>query len=127
MGQNNMANFTKKAIQASFLKLLNDRPLSQITVKDIVADCGVNRNTFYYYFEDIPKLCEEIFTEDFETIIRTYPTVEKIDDCLGAVVESILSKSGQFCISTIRQTESYANSIFGTSATMSSTSTSPLS
>lgn len=92
MGQNNMANFTKKAIQSSFLKLLNDRPLSQITVKDIVADCGVNRNTFYYYFEDIPKLCEEIFTEDFETIIRTYPTVEKIDDCLGAVVESILSK-----------------------------------
>lgn len=31
-----MPNFTKKAIEASFLKLLNERPLSKITVKD----CG---------------------------------------------------------------------------------------
>ena len=48
--ESGMANFTKKAIQESFLRLLMERPLSQITVKDVVADCGVNRNTFYYYF-----------------------------------------------------------------------------
>lgn len=51
-----MANFTKRAIRDSFVKLLNERPLSQITVKDIVDDCGVNRNTFYYHFRDIPDL-----------------------------------------------------------------------
>ena len=55
-----MANFTRNAIKSPFLKLLNERPLSKITVKDIVSDCGVNRNTFYYYFEDIPKLIEDI-------------------------------------------------------------------
>ena len=44
-----LANFTQKAIRASFIKLLNQKPLSQITIKDIVDDCGVNRNTFYYY------------------------------------------------------------------------------
>lgn len=87
-----MANFTKLAIREAFLKLLNERPLSQITVKDIVSECGVNRNTFYYYFEDIPKLIEEIFTEDLETIIMKYPTVEKIEDCLDAVIDSALSK-----------------------------------
>lgn len=37
-----MPNFTKKAIEASFLKLLNERPLSKITVKDVVTDCGIN-------------------------------------------------------------------------------------
>ena len=41
-----MPNFTKMAIKASFIKLLNERPLNQITVKDIVLDCGINRNTF---------------------------------------------------------------------------------
>ena len=45
-----MANFTRKAIKEAFLKLLNQRPLSQITVKDIVEDCGINRNSFYYHF-----------------------------------------------------------------------------
>ncbi len=87
-----MANFTKKAIRESFVKLLMEKPLSQITVKDIVTDCGVNRNTFYYYFEDIPKLVEDMVMEDAEDLIRSYPTVEKIEDCLMEVVETALSK-----------------------------------
>ena len=87
-----MSNFTKKAIQESFLKLLNERPLSKITVKDIVADCGINRNTFYYYFEDIPKLIENMVEEDAARIIQTYPTVEKFEDCLEAVIDLALMK-----------------------------------
>ena len=55
-----MPNFTRKAIKESFLKLLSQRPLSQITVKDIVEDCGINRNSFYYHFADLPALVEEI-------------------------------------------------------------------
>ena len=51
-----MPNFTKMAIKATFIKLLNERPLNRITVKDIVEECGVNRNSFYYHFEDIPAL-----------------------------------------------------------------------
>ena len=47
-----MASFTKKAIRDSFVKLLNEKPLSQITIRDIVDDCGVNRNTFYYYYPE---------------------------------------------------------------------------
>lgn len=35
-----MANFTKKAIRDSLVKLLNEKPLSKITVRDIVDDCG---------------------------------------------------------------------------------------
>ncbi len=87
-----MANFTKKAIQESFLKLLTERPLSKITVKDIVADCGINRNTFYYYFEDIPKLIESMVEEDAEKIIQSYPTVDKFEDCLEAVIDLALTK-----------------------------------
>ena len=61
-----MANFTRKAIKEAFLKLLNQRPLSQITVKDIVEDCGINRNSFYYHFEDLPALVEELETPTLE-------------------------------------------------------------
>ena len=51
-----MADFTKKAIKESLRKLLEERPLSRITVKDIAATCGINRNTFYYHYQDIPML-----------------------------------------------------------------------
>ena len=43
-----MANLTKEAIKKSLIKLLNERPINRITVNDIVEDCGINRNSFYY-------------------------------------------------------------------------------
>ena len=75
-----MSKFTRDAIKNSFIKLLNERPLSQIKVKDIVEDCGINRNTFYYYFHDIPSLIEEMVMEEAERIIREYPSPETIED-----------------------------------------------
>ncbi len=56
-----MASFTKKAIVESFLKLSARKSPDKITVRDIVDDCEINRNTFYYYFQDIYALMEEIF------------------------------------------------------------------
>ena len=44
-----MTQFTSKAIEESFIRLLNERPLDKITIKDIVDDCGISRNTFYYH------------------------------------------------------------------------------
>ena len=48
-----MTTATKDAIKASFMKQLNRKPLSKITVREIVDDCGINRNTFYYHYTDI--------------------------------------------------------------------------
>ena len=53
----------------SMLRLLEERPLNRITVKDIVEDCGINRNTFYYHFEDIPALIEAIILEQVNQIM----------------------------------------------------------
>lgn len=82
-----MPNFTKTAIKQAFLKLLDDRPLKQITVKDIVEECGINRNSFYYHFADIPTLMEIIITEEAAKIIAAHPNVDSIESCLLAVIE----------------------------------------
>lgn len=78
-----MANFTKQAIKSSFMKLLNQQPLSKISVRDIVEDCGINRNSFYYHFQDIPSLIEEIIKEDADRIIEQYPTVNSLRECIN--------------------------------------------
>ena len=54
-------NLTKNAIMTSLVKLLNEKPLDKITVKDIVEDCGINRNTFYYHYHDIYDPLKDIF------------------------------------------------------------------
>ncbi len=81
-----MADFTKKAIRNSFLKLLNEKPLKKISVRDIVDDCNINRNTFYYHFQDIPQLTESIIKEDTERFITQYPTISSLEDCLQAII-----------------------------------------
>ena len=80
-----MPNFTKQAIKASFIKLLEERPISQVSVRMICEDCGINRNSFYYHYRDIPALIEEIVKENTETVIEKYPTVRSLDDCLSGI------------------------------------------
>lgn len=81
-----MADFTRKAIRNSFIKLLNEKPLKQITVRDIVDDCGVNRNTFYYHFQDIPQLVETIVKEDADRVIREHSAISSMEECLEALI-----------------------------------------
>ncbi len=82
-----MANFTKKAIKDTFISLLEEHPLSDITVKNIVETCGINRNSFYYHYQDIPALVEELVKEQAEAIIQKYPSVSSIVECFDALIE----------------------------------------
>ena len=66
-----MPNSMKYALAQSLKKLLSVRKLDKITVKDIVEDCGVNRQTFYYYFRDIYDLLEWNFQDAAEKLIRS--------------------------------------------------------
>ena len=85
-----MPNFTKRAIKETFLKLLDQRPLNQITVKDIVEDCGINRNSFYYHFEDLPALVDEIVEEQVQALIQNHPTISSVEECFDAVIELVM-------------------------------------
>lgn len=67
-----MTKFTKEAIVNSFMKLLNQKSFDAITVKDIVDDCGINRNTFYYNFDDIYALVDEILQTEINKIAGEY-------------------------------------------------------
>ena len=86
-----MASFTRKAIIASFLKLLNQRPLNQITIKDIVEDCGINRNSFYYHFEDLPDLVETVIQEEADRIIAEHAAVSSLEECLDIALDFALN------------------------------------
>lgn len=85
-----MTDFTRRAIKASFLKLLDERALSRITVKDIAADCGINRNTFYYHYQDIPALLMEIIKDNMDQILKEYPSFDSFEQCVEAAVRTAI-------------------------------------
>lgn len=85
-----MASFTRKAIMEAFVALLNEKPLNKITIKDIVEACGINRNTFYYHFQDVPDLIEAIVKEEIDAIIEKNASVSSYEDSLNIAIEFIL-------------------------------------
>jgi len=89
-GELRMPSFTKRAIMESCMKLLAEKPVNRIYVKDIVEDCGINRNTFYYHFEDMPALIEEIIRDEADKIIAEYDTVDSLTHCLKIAADFAL-------------------------------------
>lgn len=86
-----MAQFTKRAIVESFIRLLNEKPLDKITVKEIVDDCGINRNTFYYHFEDIRALLTFVIDAEVERVIAKHESVASLEEGFIAAANFALS------------------------------------
>lgn len=61
---------TKKLMADSLKKLMLVKPLNKISIREIVEDCGVNRQTFYYHFQDIYGLLEWILEKEVLSILE---------------------------------------------------------
>ncbi|MEY8308527.1 TetR/AcrR family transcriptional regulator C-terminal domain-containing protein [Erysipelotrichaceae bacterium 51-3] len=71
-----MSKITKNALSASLKKLLLQKPFDKITVTDITEDCGLNRMTFYYHFQDIYDLLEWTCQEEARKYLKNKNTYE---------------------------------------------------
>jgi len=110
-----VSRFTKNAIIATFVELLGEKPLSKITVTDIVTRCGVNRNTFYYYFQDIYAVLDELLLRETQKILETGKNFESWQD--GLIEAVAFALDNRKAISHIynslsrQQLEKYFNTI----------------
>lgn len=65
-----MAKQTQKFIMSTFMQLLENESLDKITVRDIVEECEINRNTFYYHYSDIYDLLDDVFRIEAEKFLE---------------------------------------------------------
>lgn len=63
------SNITKRAIADGFKGLMAKKPFEKITIADITNACGLNRQTFYYHFQDKYELLNWIFYNDVISIL----------------------------------------------------------
>ena len=64
-----MTTSTKMALSNSLKKILQKKFLDDITVKEIVEDCAVNRQTFYYHFQDIYDLLRWFLNHETQEVL----------------------------------------------------------
>ena len=82
-----MSQLTQKTIVETTMRLVEQKTVKKITIRDIVEACGITRNTFYYYFHDIYEVLEYALAAGFE---RIGEESENLND--------FLSSSFSFCI-----------------------------
>lgn len=76
------ANITKLALANSLKKLMTEKDFSKIGIKDIVDDCGLTRQSFYYHFKDKYDLMNWIYYTETARFMNSYNTLEHWTDGL---------------------------------------------
>ena len=66
---------TKKAIAFAFKQLLTEKPFNHISVNEIASKCDINRQTFYYHFDNIYDLMSKAFEYELVHESRIYEEV----------------------------------------------------
>ncbi len=90
---------TKIKMGSSLKKLMQDTPFEKITVNDIVNDCGINRQTLYYHFENVHELLRWIFQTEVLEGLDALITYETWPDAYYKLFEYILQNKN-FCKNT---------------------------
>ncbi len=77
---------TKTALAASLKKYMLKKPLGKITVSEIIADCNVNRKTFYYHFEDIYALLKWMLEQEAIEVVKNFDLLIDYEDVVRFVI-----------------------------------------
>ena len=76
---------TKKAIAAALKQVCREKPFDKISIADITAVCGLNRQTFYYHFQDIYDLLDWTLQEDIHRLIVNEIELDNWEESIAAL------------------------------------------
>ena len=83
--------YTKKVIKENFLNLLEEKDISNITVKELCMISDINRGTFYRYYIDIYDLLKSIEQEFIDEVKNSSSIVKIEDHSIYSFTKGILS------------------------------------
>ena len=95
---------TKKAIATALKELTATKPFDKISISDITKSCGLNRQTFYYHFQDKYELLSWIYyTEGFSVVTHDISFENWNEKILAFLV--VLKNNKVFYCNTIKSAE----------------------
>ena len=82
----------KAAICRSASELLTKKRTKKLTVKDIVEECGITRQTFYYHFQDMDEVLEWTILEKSKQMLEQSIQAEEPEKALRVFVSFLQEK-----------------------------------
>lgn len=97
---------TKRALAKTLKELCQYRNFEKISINDLTNKCGLNRQTFYYHFQDKYDLLQWLYYDELFANIENIITFDNWDQCLLKVLVKIHQEK-DFYINTINTNEQY--------------------
>ncbi len=94
------SDVTKQLMAESLKKLMKKTPFNKISIHNIVEDCGLTRQAFYYHFQDVYELLGWIYSNEALEYGRKEINYETWEAAYLEVFEYI-EKNKQFCMNTL--------------------------
>ena len=92
---------TKRRLREGLLRLMEEKPINEISVKELTELVDVNRGTFYFHYQDIFDLLRSLEREFFEQFDRTLSENQPAFDSRGSpylhAVFSFVDENRSFC------------------------------
>ena len=89
-------SITKEALATALKKLLEQQPLSKISVKHITDYCNISRNTFYYHFKDKYELINWMFYTDMLENVNSFNDPSKLTESFVKVCFQYVGQNSLF-------------------------------
>lgn len=94
--QDKRSKRTRSAVKIALLKLLKTKPYGEITVTELTALAGINRNSFYTHYSGVESIfddlnadvlfsCEQIFSKYTYAEVKNdpYPLLKEVSNALS--------------------------------------------
>ena len=79
----------KAVIAGKFAQMAQTRPIDRITVKDLVEQCGISRQTFYYHFQDLQEVMEWSIRQMFHQALEQGLSTRDPEEAIAAFVRAV--------------------------------------
>lgn len=83
------AKRTKEAFAQALKQSVRKKPLSKVTVSELVQACGVNRKTFYYHFQDLYDLLAWTLEAEAMEVVRQFRLPMDYERAIRYVMEYV--------------------------------------
>lgn len=88
---------TKQAIFNAAYGLMERKDIDKITVTDIVKECHITRQTFYYHFQDIVAMMEWGLQQEIDQLVKKAATSQTMEEALLNFFNVVMERKSLFC------------------------------
>lgn len=84
--------YTKMFLKEALIKLLNEKPISRVTIKELCEEAEINRATFYAHYQDQYDLLEQTEMELVNNLLEYLNSLSKDpnEDRISQITKEVL-------------------------------------